>query len=125
MSAASRVHNDGTQPNGSATAVSILKFGLSAAGALLLATKIYFVAELLFFVAVLVILFSVGTGVVIFFVLAQECARSSVRKFKEAKQTTVLSLPGHKFRSPGTTIASPEVGSRAGLYVARVNGRGW
>ena len=53
----------------------------------------YIVSELLVFLIALAVVFSLGTCVVIFFILIQECGRRSVRKLKEITQLAVLSRP--------------------------------
>ena len=53
---------------------------------------IYFVRELLFFLAALTVLFSVGTCAVLLIILAQEGGRWSVRKFREVTQSMILSM---------------------------------
>ena len=53
---------------------------------------IYFVRELLFFLAALTVLFSLGTCAVLLIILAQECAGWSVGKFKEVTQPLILSI---------------------------------
>jgi hypothetical protein len=50
---------------------------------------IYFVSELLFFLALLVFLFLLGTCAVILFILVHECGRWSVRKFREVTKPMV------------------------------------
>ena len=75
---------------------------------------LYFVSELLVFVAALTVVFSLGTCVVLLFIIVQEGYRRGVRKFKEVTQTetgTLLvgsDLPTSHNKS-GLTYASIEV----------------
>lgn len=73
----------------------ILTVGLLIAGTFLLATKIYFVSELLVVLAALAVFFSLGTGLVILFVVVHECGKWSVRKYQEASQAPALPLTSH------------------------------
>ena len=52
----------------------------------------YIASELLVFLIALAVLFSLGTSVVILFILIHECGRSGVRKFKEITGIAALSL---------------------------------
>jgi hypothetical protein len=70
---------------------------LSVAGAILLATKIYLVSELLVLLAALAVLFSFGTAMVILFVVVYECSKWGVRKLSGAKQAS-----GSSSRGPAT-----------------------
>jgi hypothetical protein len=72
---------------------SFVVTGLSIAAAILLATRIYFVRELLVLLAALAVLFAIGTGAVILLVLLQEGERWSVRQIINAKQR-IISLRG-------------------------------
>ena len=78
---------------------SFVTVGLSVAGAILLATRIYFVSELLVLLAVLAVLFAVGTCVLLLLILLQEGMRWSVRQISEAKRRTLLSRGGPSFQS--------------------------
>lgn len=89
MRTATIVNTKETRQGGSADQVSLLTVGLSA-GAILLATKIYFVRELLFFLAALAVLFAVGAGALLLCVLLQEGLRWSVRQIIEAKQRSMF-----------------------------------
>jgi hypothetical protein len=68
---------------------SFLALGLSIAAAILLATRFYFVRELLIFLAALAVLFAVGTGAVLLLVLLQEGERWSVRQIIATKQRII------------------------------------
>jgi len=52
----------------------------------------YAASELLVVLIVLAVLCSLGTCVLILFILIQECGRWSIRKFKEVAQIAALSL---------------------------------
>jgi hypothetical protein len=93
------VNAKGSHREGLSGKSSFLTFALSATGAILLATRFYFVSELLIVLAALAVLFLVGTGVAILFVLAQECGRWSVCKFNEAKQKSMLLRGAPSFQS--------------------------
>jgi len=77
---------------------SFLAIGLSIVGAILLATRFYFVRELLIFLAALAVLFALGTGTVLLLVLLQEGGRWSVRQIIEAKQRIISLLIGSVFQ---------------------------
>jgi hypothetical protein len=51
----------------------------------------YDASELLVFLIALAVLFSLGTSVMVLFILIQECGRWSVRKYKEVTGTAALS----------------------------------
>jgi hypothetical protein len=79
--------------NGMPGKTPFLAIGLSIAGAILLATRLYFVRELLVILAGVAVLFVVGTGAVLLLVLLQEGERWSVRQIINAKQR-IISLRG-------------------------------
>lgn len=79
---------------GSSGKVAPLTVVLSVAGAMLLATKIYFLSELLVLLAAMAVLFSFGTGMVILFVVVYECSKWGVRKLSRATQATDLCSRG-------------------------------
>jgi len=83
-----------TRRGNSCGRVTYLTVGLPIAVAILLATRIYFVSELLVLWAALAALFSIGTVVLLFLILVHECGRWSVRKFNEALHATLLSPRG-------------------------------
>ena len=64
----------------------MLTFGLLAVSSVLLATRFYFLSELLVVLAALAVLFLVGTGFLIFLILVQECGKWSVCRFIEARK---------------------------------------
>ena len=99
MRTATSVNTKRLRRGDSADEVSLLAIGLSFAGVILLATKVYFVSELLVLLVALAVLFSLGTGVLILVVLVQESGRWSVRKIIEAKQRALLSRGALGFRS--------------------------
>jgi hypothetical protein len=76
---------------------SFLTVGLSVAGVILLATKIYLVSELLVLWAFLAAVFLVASGLLLCVVLVQEGVRWSVRHVLEAKHATLLSPGSAKF----------------------------
>jgi hypothetical protein len=63
-----------------------LLYGLGIVGAILLAAKFYFLSELLVLLALMAILFLVGTGVLLFIVLLQEAGRWSLQGIRVAKR---------------------------------------
>jgi hypothetical protein len=69
---------------------------------MLLATRIYFVRELLVFLAALAVLFAVGTGAVLLLILLQEGERWTVRQIIAAKQRTVSLRGGSQGVQNGT-----------------------
>ena len=89
-SAAFQVAHRGGMPG----ETSFLSIGLSIAAAILLATKFYFVRELLLILAALAVLFAVGTGAVLLLVLLQEGARWSIQHIVEAKRRIGSLLTG-------------------------------
>ncbi len=95
---AKRIHRGDSAGN-----VFPLAVGLPLAMVILLVTKIYFVRELLVLLAALAVLFLLGTGVAILFLVVQECGKWSLRRFKEAKHETVLSLRGRVLTQRGTS----------------------
>jgi hypothetical protein len=88
------IHDKEVRRGGSSGKVAPLTVVLSVTGAIFLATKIYFVSELLVLLAALAVLFSIGTGIVILFVVVHECSKWGVRKLSGAKQATDLSSRG-------------------------------
>jgi hypothetical protein len=82
---------------GSSRKAPFLTVGLPAAGAILLATKIYFLSELLVLWASLAAAFLVASGLLLCVVLVQEGVRWSVRHVIEAKHATLLSPGSAKF----------------------------
>jgi len=82
------------QPRGLARQLAKLAVWLSLPGVALLATKPYFVEELLLFLAAFATLFAVGTAICLLVVVVHEGGRWSAHKFNEAKQVRVLSLGG-------------------------------
>jgi len=94
MSAPPGIQGKGIQPRGLARQLSELAVWLSLPGVALLATKPYFVEELLLFLAALAILFAVGTAICLLIVVVHEGGRWSVSKFNEVKQAKVLSPGG-------------------------------
>ncbi len=87
-----------TRQNALLGKASFLAIGPFVAGAILLATNIYFVSELLVIWAALAALFVVGTGVMLFIVLVQEGVHWSVRQIIQAKQRTLFSRAGPSFQ---------------------------
>ena len=79
--------------------VTYLTVGLPTAVAILLATRIYFVSELLVLWAALAAMFVVGTGVMLFIVLVQAGVHWSVRQIIQAKQRTLFLRGGPSFQS--------------------------
>jgi heme/copper-type cytochrome/quinol oxidase subunit 3 len=55
---------------------------------------IFIASELLIFLAVLTVLFSLVTWAAILFILLKECCEWGLPKIKETKQASVLSLRG-------------------------------
>ena len=94
MRAPPGIQGKGIQPRGLARQLSKLAGWLSLAGVVLLATKPYFVEELLLFLAAFATLFAVGTAICLLVVVVHEGGRWSAHKFNEAKQVRVLSLGG-------------------------------
>jgi hypothetical protein len=119
MSAALRVHDKETWRSGSARPVSMLTFELLAAGSVLLATRVYFLSELLVVLSALAALFLAGTAFLILVILVQESGRWGVRKFNDAKRAKALSLKTYKETLPNRNP------SREALIVhaLRVTGR--
>jgi hypothetical protein len=93
------VNTKEARQGGSSRKAPFLTVGLPAAGAILLATKIYFLSELLFFLAALAVLFAVGAGALLLCVLLQEGLRWSVRQIIEAKQRSILFRGGGGIQS--------------------------
>jgi hypothetical protein len=79
--------------NGMPGKTPFLAIGLSTAGAILLATRFYFIRELLVILAGMAVLFAVGAGALLLCVLLQEGLHWSVRQIIEAKQR-IISLRG-------------------------------
>lgn len=129
MQTASRVHARATQQGVSAGERFFLEVGLLAGGSILLARSFYLVTELLVLLAALAVMFLVGTGGVILYILVQEYARWSLCKFKDAKQATLLSLRGAsavgmpKLALPSAIQANPEVRLTVGVCGAQVKNR--
>ena len=94
MNAPTRVPDIESQPNSSGRQVSLRIVGLSVAGAVLLATRFYFVDELLLFLAGLAVLFAAGTAICLLILLVHEGGRRIVCKFNEAKRAKSLLLGG-------------------------------
>ena len=119
-----------TRQSGWPAAISFLKLGLLIA-AVSFATRFYVVHELLVVWGTLAVLFLAGTGILLFFVLVDECGRWSLRKFKAARQATVSSLrpPAavgmHELALPSAVEVNPEVNLPVGLYGAHAMKRGW
>jgi hypothetical protein len=115
------VNTKETRQGGSTDQVSLLTVGLSAAGGILLATKIYFVRELLFFLAALAVLFAVGAGALLLCVLLQEGLRWSVRQIIEAKERSILFRGGphskFNFRSLTRVLKPARVASSVRVVV--------
>jgi hypothetical protein len=82
---------------GSSRKAPFLTVGLPAAGGILLATKIYFLSELLVLWASLAAAFLVGSGLLLCVVLIKEGVRWTVRHVIEAKHATLLSPGSTKF----------------------------
>jgi hypothetical protein len=91
------VNTKEARQGGSSRKAPFLTVGLPAAGAILLATKIYFLSELLVLWASLAAAFLVGSGLLLCVVLVQEGVRWSVRHVIEAKHATLLSPGSAKF----------------------------
>jgi hypothetical protein len=95
------------------------------------AAQFYVVHELLVLWGTLAVLFLVGTGILLFFVLVHECGRCSLRKFKAARQASVLSLRApaavgmRELALPSGVEVNPEVSLPVGLYGAHAKKRGW
>jgi hypothetical protein len=85
--------------NGMPGKTPFLVIGLSIAGAILLATRFYFVRELLVILAGLAVLFAIGTGALLLLVLLQEGERWSVRQIIYAKQRILSLRRGSIFQS--------------------------
>jgi hypothetical protein len=96
-----RIRNE-TITQGQSVAVSLPAIGLAVGAAILLATKVYWVSEVLVLFLLMAILCLVVTGVLLFMVLVHECGRWTVRKFTETRLATVLSL-----RRPAPRLSSP------------------
>jgi len=99
MNTVTSVNAQNNPRGGSFGRPSFLTVGLSVAGVMLLATRVYFVAELTVILVALAVLFAVGTGALLLLVLFQEGACWSVRKIIEAKQRTLLPRGAPSFRS--------------------------
>jgi len=120
-----------TRQGGGAAAISFLKLGLLPIAAVSFATKVYVVRELLVVWGTLTVLFLVGTGILLFFVLVHECGKWSLRKFKAVSRAAVLPLRAraavgmHELALPSAVEANPEVSLPVGLYGAHAKKRGW
>jgi hypothetical protein len=84
-----RIQNETSTQGRSRVTVSVPAIGLAVASASLLATRVYWVSEVLVLFLLVAILCLVVTGVLLFMVLVHECGKWSVRKFNEAKLTIV------------------------------------
>jgi len=115
---------------GWAAAISFLKLGLLIA-AVSFATKVYVVRELLVVWGTLAVLFLVGTGILLFFVLVHECGKWSLRKFKAVSRATVLPLrtPAavgmHELALTSTMEINPEVSLLVGLCAPQAKKQSW
>jgi len=99
MNAVSSVNAKKNHRGGSFGRVSFLTVGVSVGGSILLATKVYFVSELLVILVALALLFAVATGALLLLVVLQEGVRWSARQIIEAKQRAILSRGAPSFRS--------------------------
>jgi hypothetical protein len=97
-----RIRNETITRGRSSVAVSLPAIGLAVGAAILLATKVYWVSEVLVLFLLMAILCLVVTGVLLFMVLVHECGRWTVRKFTETRLASVLSL-----RRPAPRLSSP------------------
>ena len=88
-----------SRPDTSSGKTSFVIVGLSIAGVMLLATKVYFIAELTVILLALAVLFTLGAGALLLLLLLQEGACWGVRKIIQAKQRTLLPRGAPSFRS--------------------------
>lgn len=118
-----------TRQGGWAATISFLKLGLLIV-AVSFGTKFYVVHELLVVWGTLAVLFLLVTGILLFFVLVHECGMWSLRKFKAARQATVLSRRApaavgmHELALPSAVEVNPEVSLPMGLYGVHAKKRG-
>jgi hypothetical protein len=76
-----RIRNETITQGRSSVAVSLPAIGLAVGAAILLATKVYWVSEVLVLFLLVAILCLAVTGVLLLMVLVHACGRWTVRKF--------------------------------------------
>ena len=113
MSAAPRIQANEIQARGVARQFSMSGVRLLLAGTALLATRFYFVKELLFFLAALAILFAAGTAICLLVVVGHEGGRWSFCKLNEAvsqaNQRAAENVDGTKTKTDEAGAAPEEL----------------
>jgi hypothetical protein len=88
--------------SGTSGAASVLAFGISVAGVMLLATRIYFVEELVVFLIALAVLFALGAGFVLLAIVFHEVVRWSFGQIVGVKERS--SLPRENAHIPSPNV---------------------
>ena len=96
-----------TIARGPSRAVSLPAIGLVAVSAILLATRVYWVSELLVFLLLAAILCLVGSSIVLLIVFLREGIRWSTGVIKGAKRIVELPMKGSAKLSPVAVPHAP------------------